>query len=744
MRYAINKVGFTGGEIGALLDDRYDTAVYDLACRTILNAIPTPQGPLTKRKGTHYVTGCRDNTKTSVIIPFIFSATDSYILEFAEGYIRFYTLQAQVLSGGVPYEIASPYQESDLYNIKFRQIGDIMYLAHPSYKPRKLSRLGATNWTLTEIDNLYGPVVDRPNGTTVTMQATGTITPGGSVTITASGAAFGTNGVGFETDHIGSVWAFAEASNSLSPYAEWTAGGSSTANAYYRYNGRLYQAGSTGTFGTLPPTHEDGTVSDGTINLTFANFGVGYAKMTARTSATVATFEVQRWLPPSIDTTSGIFVATTYWNEASWSGVRGWPRALAFHEQRLFFAGTNADPLTVYGSKSNRRFEDFDKSLAEDDAAIQYTLTGQTNTIQWLKSNGNFLLAGTFGGLAFIGSGSNADPLSPSNVVARVGTSYGCNYIDAVEVENAVQYVQRRGKSLYQAAYDDLSLNYTANDLTVTHPDILNAGVVQMAFQEEPYKILWLVDTQGQLIGLTQETNQKVIAWHRHRTNQRDDGTFDKVESVAVIPSTTGLGDEVWLTVRRTVNGSTVRYMEYIEPNPSKDYYVDAGIEYTGSDTTTITGASHLENEDIAVLADGNEQTVSPAAGGIVTLNTAAGDVDVGFRVTTDIEPTTPNLVLKSGPTHAQPKRIHELGLGLYKTLGMKVGRDYSSLFDVTFNTVSGSLGVAIPTFATTRPEDKRFMFDGTWDDATLVLRHDQPYPMTLTSINYFMESNDK
>lgn len=734
---------FNAGELTALLDGRTDADVYSRGCRVLKNFIPTTQGSAIKRLGTIFANEVKDSTQEQRLIEFIFSEIDSYILEFGDLYIRFYQSQAQVLDGGSPLEVVTPYLETEVVDLKFIQIGDIMYITHPNHRPQKLSRFGATDWTIASIDNKFGPVLDSDPDETITMEVSGDLTVGGTITVTASAATFGTGDLGFQDGHIGSVWGFGEASDSLSPYAEWTQGTVYAADIYVRRDGRLYYTLLGGTAGDIPPVHEDGTVSDGGIDWLFVNFGTGYARMTARTSDIIADFEVQRHIPPTIETASPLFVATTFWNEAAWSGPQGYPRAVGLHEQRLFFAGTNEAPLTIDGSRSNRRFEDFDPAQAEDDAALRYELSGRINTIQWLLSDSNFLLAGTFGGIAFLGSGNLSEPITPTNVKANTGSSFGSNKVQAVELYNSVQYIQKQGKKVYQTEYDDLTLKYKAIDLSVNNPEITGSGITEIAKQEEPYVIMWGIRPDGVLAGLVQESNQAVLAWTRYITGLRGDGTFDTFKSIAAIPSSTT--DELWCIVERKVGATTAKYIELFEPNKKAIRYADSGVQYDGAAITVVTGLAHLEGRDVDIYADGAVVASQAVSGGQITLTTAASSVYVGLQYNADLSP----MLLEGGSEKGQSpqtkkKRIHELAIRLYKTMGLKVGRDFDNLRPIEFRDLQMPMGSAPTLFGADRAEDKIEGFDGSWGDGNIALRSDEPTPCTIVSISPRFVTNDK
>ncbi len=733
--------GFNAGELSPKLDSRIDVQnKYNKGCRVLENFWANVQGDAERRKGTVYVAEVKDSTKSTRIIEFIFSDIDSYIIEMGDFYMRFYTTRSQVLSGGSAYEITTPYSESEIFQVKFAQLGDIAYFAHKNHRPYKLSRLGNTNWTFTVVNNQKGPVLDRDPDETINMQASAVT--GTGITITASAGTFGHNGAGFEADHVGSVWCFTEAGDSLSKYTKWSSGGTATLNLFYQYEGRLYKCTTAGTFGTSAPTHESGSVANNTAVLEYWNNGTGYARMTARTSATVATFDVQVNLPPTMETGSPSFEASTFWNEGAWSDLVGYPASVAFHEERLCFGGSREFPLAIDMSKSSRRFEDFDTGAGEDDSAMRYTLTGRVNNIQWLKSDGNFLVAGTVGGLSFIGSGSNDEPITPTNVKAKTGANFGSNNLQALELENNLKYIHKSDKKLYQAQYDDLSLKYRASDLTVASEHITGGGIVDMAVTEDPYTALLAVRTDGQIAVFTQNIDQEQTAWSRFKTGLRGDDTFDVVESISVVPSADK--DEIWIVVNRNVGGVNKRYIEYIDVS-SDDFYVDSGIKYDSVSTTTVSGLAHINNEDVSILADGAVQADQAVTGGGVTLTTAASKVFVGRPYNSDLMPMQIEGGAQAGASQGQPKRIHSAFVRLYKTLGLKVGAKFSKLKAVPFRETSMVMNKAPTLFGSDRAEDKEVRISASWgDEATIAIRQDQPLPATIVGINPQFVTHEK
>ena len=172
-RVAVQLTNFTGGELSPRLDGRNDLQKYPTGCKTLENMIIFPHGSAARRSGTQFVAEVKDSSKETRLIPFEFSTTQTYMLEFGNQYIRFYKDNGQILSGGSAYEISSPYLEAELFDIKFAQSADVMYICHPNHPVQKLSRTGHTSRTLADGEFTNGPFIDH-NIETTTMTASHT------------------------------------------------------------------------------------------------------------------------------------------------------------------------------------------------------------------------------------------------------------------------------------------------------------------------------------------------------------------------------------------------------------------------------------------------------------------------------------------------------------------------------------------------------------------------------------------
>jgi len=156
---------FTAGELSPLLDGRVDINKYYSGCKTLENFIILPYGGIKRRPGTYYVGSTKLNA-VARLVSFQFSTEQAYILEFTEGFIRFYMDGGIILEDDnvTVYELDTDaengitYLEEDLFDLQFAQDADTMWIVHPSYKPQKLTRTGAAHnlWELND----YAPTGD--------------------------------------------------------------------------------------------------------------------------------------------------------------------------------------------------------------------------------------------------------------------------------------------------------------------------------------------------------------------------------------------------------------------------------------------------------------------------------------------------------------------------------------------------------------------------------------------------------
>ena len=819
------------GELSPYMDARTDVEKYRSGCRTLENMIVLPYGGVYRRAGTEYLGNAKNDDRQCRLIGFNFSVTTRFVLEFGHQYIRVWGNNGPVLSGGSPLEIASPYQESELRELQYVQVNDIMYLAHANHAPRKLTRVADDNWTLATVKWKYPPVLDQ--NITATTIASSAAT--GSATLTASASVF-------QSGHVGSQWAIQWPRNSgsidetisgnkisqgtLDLQGTWTITTVGTWQGKVRLlriptekmnanGGRdLTSLARSTTTATATLTAHGYTTGDeifipstvaapfaGTYTITVtgantytfavANSGAASAsnapvqnltKMevvreftsltTARNftatgtedgrvglklritdyvsntsarvflestdfnsggtvtidsvaSGTSAGATVDRWL-------GSVITGTTQWSEAAFSGVRGYPRAVAIHEQRLCFGGTAHQPNTVWCSKTDD-FEDFQLGSAAD-SGLQFSVaSSEGNRIAWMFSQKRLML-GTSGDEWTIGGASSDQPFSASNIQAQKQSSFGSKTMRAILLNDVLLFVQRRGRKVRELTYNFERDGWVAPDLTVLSEHITTGEIVELAFQQQPDAVLWAVRGDGELIGMSYERDQNVVAWHRHTT----DGDF---ESVATVYGLAGADDEVWFCVKRTINGQTKRYIERFKADNRANFeaqtkadwwYLDCAKRYSGTATATITGLSHLEGKTVGILAEGAVQPDEVVASGQITLDRTFTKVLAGLPFTSTILPMKFDFDLQDGSTRGRTKRINRAEVSLYKSLGGEFSTDGTEWLWVYPRDFDDPMDASPPPFS----GDAEVVVAGNYSDASdLYLRQILPYPLTVRAL---------
>lgn len=721
---------FNAGELSPAMRGRVDVQRYGNGCARLENFLLSPQGGLFRRPGTRFVKAAKMASKKARLIPFSFSTIQNYILEFGENYIRFYKDEGRIEDPpGTPVEIASPYQEADLDGIYYAQSADVLYLAHPNHAPRKLSRFSHTSWALTEIDFQDGPYLDLNTDEAQAITASGVT---GTVTLTSTSALF-------QAGHVGAIFRIEEATKSkrvawargvcyetgievesdglvyvlqgtnaatnaarLTGSSAWQASVGWGIGRHCHHGENVYRATTGASSGTTAPTHTSGIVSDGgvsweyvgkrsesrapvhtvgtesdgTLSWTYLHSGFGVVRITGFINSTTVTATVLRRLPTSA------MSGTIRWREGAWSAVRGRPSCVTFFSERLVFACTSYQPQTLWFSESGQ-FEAFaptDRGTEVlDTNAITITLaSGQVNKVLWLAGQTK-LQVGTAGGEWSIGPAATSKAFAPDNVEARLQTSFGSDAVQPVTVGTSVLFAQRGGARVRELVYNFEIDGYIAKDLTLLaeHLPRTLGGVRQMAYQQEPFSVIWCAMGNGSLCALTYLRDQEVIGWARHQVG----GTDAFVESVAVIPGGPSGEDQLWLTVRRTVNGGTVRHVEFMEnvfwPATGQDkdgmWFVDAGISGDfASPVTSVTGLGHLEGETVAAVADGAVIPPRTVSGGAITLPIAASKVRVGLAYSSIMESLPVEFPGQLGTIQGQVKRIHKITLRLLNSLGFR------------------------------------------------------------------------
>lgn len=578
MANSLIQPSFAGGEISPNVYGRVDLAKYSVALRRCRNFIVRQYGGIENRPGTRFIAEAKYPNRKCRLIPFQFSTVQTYALEFGHLYMRVYKDGGQVLtSGNVVYELATPYQESDLFNLKFTQSADVMTICHPSYAPRELQRFAHDNWAIVEVVTKSGPFEDINIDDTKTVYASGET---GTITLTASSAIFG-------AEQVGKLFYLEQPAVDSVPV--WETSKTTAVNDVRRADSSYYRANTAGKTGTLRPSHTEGMAWDGWggtgdddtgIQWEYLHSGFGICRITAVASNGLsATATVISRIPSN---SVGSTKASYKWARYAWNSVNGYPGTVVYYQQRLIFAASKAFPQTVWCSRSGD-YKDFGKnSPVTDDDRIIYTYAGrQVNEIRHLIDVGS-LMALTSGG-QFQVTGDQNKVLTPASFSFSSQGADGASSTPPIIVSNIALFIQDKGSVVRDLAYSFDVDGYQGSDLTVLSNHLFQGyQLMDWSFTVVPYSAAWAIRNDGMLLCLTYLRDQQVFAW----APQPSDGKFESTCSISE-----GTEDGVYFSVQRTVNGVTKRYIERLNSRQFTDdqdaFFVDCGLSYDGRNADT-------------------------------------------------------------------------------------------------------------------------------------------------------------
>lgn len=708
------QTNFNGGEWSPLAYGRVDNDAYKRSLATCKNYIPTVQGGLTRRPGTAYVAPTKSNA-TARLVAFEFSNTQTYVLEFGDLYVRFYTNDGQLMSGGVPYEITTLYSIADVWGLSFTQSADTLYIAHKSYFPRKLQRLGPTSWVYSPLNGGFtgytgsGPTADshsvdgpylntNTTSTTLTPAATGSGGSGAAaISVTASSTTGINGGAGF--------------SSSLDM------------NRVIRL-----KLGATWVWGII-----QSVPSSTNINVKFVN---------------------------AVTSTS----ATTQWRLGAWYGgsvysggdPKNYPSVVTFHQDRLVFAGCPDYPNRIDASNTSD-YENFAPSKQDDTVvashALAFTLNSRkVNVINWLASDMTGLLAGTANAEWVIAASTAQEALTPTNVNAKVVSEYGSTTVPPVRVGQSTLFVQRTKRKLRELTYEYTigGALFKAMDISAVAEHLTTTGIKQMAVQLAPQPVIWIVRNDGKLVALSYDKDANVLGWHQHEFGGYSDAAQTLppvVESVACIPAPAGDRDEVWVSVQRYVNGATVRTVEYMtkfweDGDALTDaWFVDCGAQYSGAATSTITGLTWLKGQTVKVLGDGSvhPDCVVDASGNI-TLQRSVTKAQVGLGYTSTGKTLRIEAGAADGTAQGKYKRIHRAIFRFFQTVGQQVQATNGNAYPEPFRSSADAMDNPVALYT----GDKRWAWEGSYEiEGQISWSQADPLPSNVLMIVAQLETQD-
>lgn len=553
---------FQFGEVSDSLIMRTDTGIYTSSAQKIENMIVTAEGSARKRQGLKHIydysiTYSSSYPDQSHLFPFIFDNNEQYIISVEHQKVRcFRVVDADTVSlvatlttdaGGA----SLPFDREYLQQYTAAQMGDVMFICHPLFAPRILTRTSLTSFTVSTYtfdERADGKKTYQPyskfHGVGLTLDPSNTL---GSVTLTTSSAYFDTTGSQSGGNypsslHIGVILRYGGNEIQITSVQSTTqATGTISdslivpleiANPIRTRNGsnsieisQVNHGHDVGDSITISLADTVGGINANSINGTRSIASIVDENTYTVTAGATANASEDGGGRPFIAS----HAPTTNFDEQSWSAKRGYPAAVSFHENRLVFAGTIAEPDSIYMSQIGEYFN-HDVGTAQDNEAIQLTAaTGDVHEIRHLISSRDLqVFAGT--GELYVPTYLN-QAITPTNAQIREQTPYGCSFAMPQLIDGATVFSQASGRIIREYLFTDNEDAYASTAISTIASHLINTpkymAVAHSGFEQaDSYIIMSMTD--GDAAVFTSNRAEKRASWTEFTTN----GRFDSVVAI--------------------------------------------------------------------------------------------------------------------------------------------------------------------------------------------------------------------
>lgn len=682
------QTSFNGGQISPRMQGRIDQNIYSISVEQMVGWLPLLQGPAEAAPGFEFIEKCKQAARC---IPFEFNVTQGYVIEAGAGYFRFWTNGGPILSGGAPYEIASPYSYEQVKRLFYVQSADVLYLFHPDVQPRKLTRTSATTFSLTAIEFKQGPFERQNRDESIIVSASGVT---GSITLSCNSGIFAAGDVG---------GLFRIEAGDLGDIPSWEPGITIAVGQLRQWSDRVYRVagvGAGGKTGTVPPIHGEGVEWDGMgsgtdinnkaaggVQWEYLHDRFGIVKITGFTDAQTVTGTVQRRLP---FTSSGSYAYTggyrppgetdwepietgvTYaygtwrWAFGAYSPRRGWPSCGAIWQERLIVAKDSTIDGSVVGDFENMAaYNEFGAITL--DMAFRVTIPNP-NPIRWMLAETR-LMIGTAMAEYVMGPANAANGIGPGNISIDIQSNAGSAIQTPAMLDGRAVFVQAAKRKIIEFGYQLQRDRYETPDLTRFADDIGDPGLVELAWCKEPEKHLWVCRGDGTLAVALYLPTEQALGW---AVRPLAAGLLAK--SICAITDEAGERAELWCIAQLGSEHLMLR-MGRIRHSSDDDADIimsDAAGTYAGSAVQTISGIDWLQNREVEILADGKyagRKTVSAA--GVLALPYAASKVTFGLPFPAHVQLLELEAGGDAGPAQGKKKRIVRVHMRVWRSMAL-------------------------------------------------------------------------
>ena len=429
---------------------------------------------------------------------------------------------------------------------------------------------------------------------------------------------------------------------------------------YNKYADTTVTLAASGTSGTGVTLTASSAVFASGHNGTIIRYKSKECLVTGFTDTTHVTVTVRETLPST--------TATEDWDEQAFSAVRGYPRTVRFHDNRLVFGGSRDLPDTIFASKIGAFFN-FDLGTTLDDEAIQASIgTDQVAEIRHLVSAQNLQIF-TDREEFFIPT-SDTKPFVPDNVAFRRQSNFGTGNVPPIRMEGATMYFDRSGQHLREFLFSDVEQQFSSTSMTKLIPTLLSTpvsmiGVPHSTDHEEQY--VYVCNTDGTLALLHTLRSEGVTAWGKWTTT----GTFESITSIE---------DDVFVMVKRTINSATKYYLEKLR----FDWTLDCAKNLTASETTSWSGLGHLEGATVQVVASTFHEGSYTVSSSAITTSSGQTNIIVGLDYTPEIKDMPFEATFANGTVANKMKRITRLTIHVIDSHTWDVNGYTQPIYEVT------------------------------------------------------------
>ncbi|BCV07262.1 MAG: hypothetical protein CM1200mV1_310 [uncultured marine virus] len=689
---------FAFGEVSPSLYSRTDSPVYNQSAQRVKNFFIRSEGGVIKRSGLQniyqYDTTINEaKVQQCRLLPFIFSDDERYIISLENAKVRVF--QINPVSGAVSLiqtitadvsSAALKFDHDFLHEYTYAQAGDVMFIAHQTFIPQQIVRTGLTTFQVESFqfdqksDNkkVYQPYYPF-QGAGVTLDPSAT--SGSGVTLTTSAAYWDTTSpskhIGTTVRYNGQEIEITGVTNStvatgdildslkikLSPDSLRTNNGSTTVEVTLANHGMSVNDSITfsdcDTVGGIAISNLNGarTVTGIISDDVFTFTAGGSSNDSALGGGT-----------PSVTT----HAPTTSWDEQSYSALRGFPAAVTFHENRLVFAGTLAQPDSIWFSKI-ASYYNFDVADAKDNESIHLTAAiGEIQQIRHIVSNRDLQIFAASAEM-FVPAFQN-QPITPTNAQVRRQTPFGSGFTRPQSIDGATIFVQKGGQIVREYLFSDSEAAYVANPISTISSHLIKTPVEMNTLygalsRSESY--VFVLNNDGTMAVFNSNRAEQRAGWVEFVTN----GKFH---------SSVTIDDRVFVNVEYNLGDGTKKIIlcEF-----DSTFNLDMAKTYSGSNGVFDVSAD-FNNGAVLRVVNGNnyigEFTVSGGNINVSSVDASLSSVEIGYNFDVELKTNPIDAQVTNGPITGIPRGIGTVYLDLNNTLAAKVNNTALIIRNVT------------------------------------------------------------